>query len=243
LQIPNYSPVTFDLGNQSFNLKVGTLVIGAATIYDLTLVPGSNSKTLLGALDFGTLINNIEYVLNTSALALAAGNVRLLTTGKSTIYNGQHIPYYEKILGGLELQADIPITQLLVGTLGGYLNGSAAGLQNIINQIGPALVNGTVSVAQLSTTLQTAYANGTGSIQDISNAVGEVFTSAGALDLGSLLTALGDTAQAVSSGVTNTGDILGGVGTALGNGASTIADIITALNLTALIPVSQPAAT
>jgi hypothetical protein len=189
------------------------------------------------------LINNLEYVLNVSAPALNAGNLRLWTNGKSTVYDGVHIPYYEKILGGLTLQADIPVTGLLVGTLGNYLNGTAAGLQNIINQLTPALLNGTIAISQLQTTLQQAYNNGTGSIQDITDAVGQVFTSAGALDLGGLFTALGNTVGAVTDGAADAGQILSGIGTALGNGAATVGDIITALNFTALIPTPQPVVT
>lgn len=241
--IPNYSPVTFDLGNQTFNLLIGDVVAGEGTIYDLTLVPGNNTKQLLGSLDFGAVINNLEYILNVSSEAIAAGNLRLWTNGKSTIYNGQNIPYYEEILGGLTLQADIPITNLLIGTLGGYLNDTAGGLQNIINQVPLALLSGQISISQLQSTLQTAYANGTGSIQDIGAAVGNIFTEAGQLDIGGLLTAFGTAVGAVNDGAATAGDIFAGVTTALGNGAATIGDIVNSFNLTALIPQPRPGPT
>jgi hypothetical protein len=238
--IPNYSPVTFDLGNQSFNLLIGNLNVGEATIFDLTLTPGTNTKTLYGKLDFATVITNIEYILNTSAEALAAGNLRLWTTGKSTIYNGVHIPYYEAILGGLLLQADIPITTLLVGTLGGYLNGTAGGLQNIINQLPAALLTGQISVQTLQNTLNTAFANGTGSLQEIGAAVGEVFTEAGQLDIGGVFTALGDVLGALNNGAVTAGTVFANVAGALGSTASTVTDIINAFNLAALVPQPAP---
>jgi hypothetical protein len=241
LNIPNYSPVTFDLGNQTFNLIIGNLTCGEATIYDLTLVPGNNTKTLIGVLDFGIVINNLEYILDVSRDAVAAGNLRLNTNGKSTIYNGQHIPYYETILGGLMLTADIPITQLLVGSLGGVLDSTAPGLQNIIDQIPLALVSGGLSVQTLQSTLQTAYANGTGSIQDIGAALGSVFTEAGQLDIGGLFTAVGTTFGAINDGVATAGDIFSGVTGVLGSTASTVGDIVNAFNLSALIPQPRPA--
>lgn len=240
LTIPNYSPVTFDLGNQTFNLMIGNLTAGEATIYDLTLVPGNNTKTLIGSLDFGVVIANIEYILNASSEAIAAGNLRLFTTGKSTIYQGQHIPYYEEILGGLTLQADIPITNLLIGTLGGYLNDTAGGLQNIINQVPLAVLNGQISVTSLQSALTTAYANGTGSIQDIGAAVGDIFTEAGQLDIGGLFTAFGAAVGAVNDGAATAGDIFTSVTAALGNTAATVGDIVNSFNLTALIPQPRP---
>ena len=229
--VPNNSPVTFDLGNQTFNLIIGTLNVGEATIYDLTLTPGDNVKTLIA---------NLEYIINTSADALAAGNLRLVTTGKSTVYNGQHIPYYEKILGGLTLTADIPITTLLIGTLGGYLNGTAGGLQNIINQIPVALLTGQISLQTLQNTLETAFANGTGSLQDIGAAVGNVFTEAGQLDIGGLFVAVGDVFGAINQGAVNAGTIFQNVATVLGSSAATITQIVSAFNLTALIPQPAP---
>ncbi|KIV99028.1 uncharacterized protein PV09_09254 [Verruconis gallopava] len=239
LQLPNHSPVMFTLGNQSFSLKIGTVVVGSGTIFDLTLVPNNNTATLWGNLDFGAVIENLEYILNTSASALAAGNLRLWTVGTTTIYNGQNIPYYEQILQGLVLQADIPITTLLVGSLGGYLNGSAAGLQNIVDTIPAALLNGSISVSKLQTALQQAYNNGTGSIANITSAIGTVFTEAGQLDIGGLFTAIGNAATAVTDGVATVGEIANGVGSALSSGVSTLSGIISALNLSALIPTAQ----
>lgn len=224
-------------------MLIGNVTTGEATIYDLTLTPGDNNKILIGKLDFGAVINNLAYILNVSSGPLAEGNLRLWTTGKSTIYNGQHIPYYEKILGGLTLEADIPVTQLLVGTLGGYLNSTAGGLQNIINEIPTALLSGGISVNQLQSALQTAYANGTGSIQDIGAALGTVFTDAGQGDIGGLFTAIGTTFGAINSGAINAAQILTNVTAALGNTATTVTQLISAFNLSALIPQPAPGPT
>jgi hypothetical protein len=240
LNIPNYSPVTFDLGNQTFQLKIGNIDVGEATIFDLTLTPGTNRKTLIGTLDFLAVIDNLEYILNVSSEAMAQGNLRLWTNGKSTVYNGVHIPYYEEILGGLTLQADIPITQLLVGSLGGYLNDTAGGLQNLLDQIPAALLNGSISVTQLQSTLSTAFANGTGSVQDIGAAVGNIFTEAGQLDVGGVFTAFGEAFGAITDGVATAGEIFGGVTGALGGTALTVGNIVSAFNLSALVPQPRP---
>lgn len=240
LSLPNYSPVTLDLGNQSFSLKIGNLQVGQATVYNFLLTPGTNPETLIGTLDFLTIIENLEYILNTSSEALAQGNLRLLVSGTDTVFNGVHIPYYEKLLGGLVLEADIPVTQLLVGSLGGYLNNTAGGLQDLLDAIPAALLNGSISISQLQSTLLTAYANGTGSIQDIGAAVGNIFTEAGQLDVGGVLDAFGTAIGAITDGVATAGEIFGGITGSLGGAALTAGNIINALNLSALIPTPQP---
>jgi hypothetical protein len=212
------------------------LTIGSATIYDMALQPGTNNITMLGNLDFGTIILNVEDVLNISAPALNAGNLRIWTTGKSTVYHGQHISYYEAILGGLFLQADIPLTDLLVGTLGGFLNSTGPGLQSIVDQIVPLLTSGLIPTSTIASTVQRAYSNGTGSTQDITDALGGLLTSAGSSSLGKLLTSIGSALGAVNDGAATAGSVISGVGSVLGNGAVTITDITNVLNLLALAP-------
>lgn len=113
-------------------------------------------------------------------------------------------------------------------------------MQNIINQIPLALLNGSISIATLQTTLQTAFANGTGSIQDIGAAVGNIFTEAGQLDIGGLFTAVGTAVGAVNDGVATAGDIFSGITGVFGDATATVGDIVSAFNLTGLIPQPAP---
>ena len=73
-------------------------VVGQGTIKAASLVPGNNTVSFGGVLDYNVLFNNLETILNAEADALSRGNLALNARGYSTIYQGTHIPYYEKIL-------------------------------------------------------------------------------------------------------------------------------------------------
>lgn len=55
--------------------------------------------------------------------ALQQGELELTATGNSTIYNGNHITYYEQILKDLELTTRIPIISVLLDTVQGMFGG------------------------------------------------------------------------------------------------------------------------
>lgn len=127
-------------GNVTFNLKIQDppypdIALGLGIIHNLTLAPGNNTVPFLGHLDFRTLLTQLQRILRAEAQSLQEGVLTLWINGNSTIYHGQHIPYYETILQGLVLPTTIPIQQLLVGTLGGTLNNSAGTLQNIVQAL------------------------------------------------------------------------------------------------------------
>lgn len=88
-----------------------------------------------GILDYNVLFDNLELILNAEADALARGNLALNAIGYSTIFEGTHIPYYEKILNNMTISAEVPITNFLVGSLGGILNDNAATLGDLISLI------------------------------------------------------------------------------------------------------------
>jgi hypothetical protein len=113
------------------------LVLGQGTIKNATIAPGNNTVDFAGVVDYGTLINNVGNILNDEADALAAGNLALNANGNSTVYKGTHLKYYETILNNMTLGAEVPVTQLVVGTVGGLLNSSSSTLQDLVD-----LVNG-----------------------------------------------------------------------------------------------------
>lgn len=102
--------------------------------------PGNNSVSLRGTLDIHTVLDNIPYIVSSQRSALEDGDLELSVSGNSTVYNGQHIEYYEKVLNNLTLTARVPILEVLAGTLQGLLssNDSPLGraIQNITNALG-----------------------------------------------------------------------------------------------------------
>lgn len=103
--VPNPSIITVAMGNVTLQLsteKEG--VVGTTTINDMTLVPGNNTLPM-----FGTV--------NQTALALSmnsSGFVTLSIIGNSSVYNGQHLTYYEKALSANALSLDMNVKQVIL---------------------------------------------------------------------------------------------------------------------------------
>lgn len=148
ITLPNASDVSFEMGNVTLNLKTAGIIVGSATILDVYLTPGNNSVVANGKADLLTLIKNLPLVLQAQSQALSKGNIELQANGNSTIFDGVHIEYYERVLNNLELSASMPVLGLLVDSLGGILNGGGeggllGGLGGLLGNLGGGGGNGT----------------------------------------------------------------------------------------------------
>ncbi|OBT61226.1 hypothetical protein VE03_08700 [Pseudogymnoascus sp. 23342-1-I1] len=123
LSIPNASLVSFELGNVTLNIMVGGILLGNATMKNVYLVPGNNTVPARGIVNLKTAIMNLPAILSSQVGALAKGNIEMSASGNSTIYNGQHIEYYEKVLNKLVLTTQMPILSILTDSLQGILGG------------------------------------------------------------------------------------------------------------------------
>ena len=124
----------------TLNLKSGDLVLGQAMIQNVLLRPGDNKVSLKGLLDIGFVLENIEDIMDYQKEALSNGEIELSASGNSTIYNGVHIEYYEKVLNNLTLTTRVSILAVLGDTLQGLLNDSNSSigdaLRNFTGKIG-----------------------------------------------------------------------------------------------------------
>ncbi|KFY24485.1 hypothetical protein V493_05214 [Pseudogymnoascus sp. VKM F-4281 (FW-2241)] len=123
LSIPNASLVSFELGNVTLNIMVGGILLGNATMHNVYLVPGNNTVPARGVVNLKTAIMNLPAILSSQVGALAKGNIEMSASGNSTIYNGQHIEYYEKVLNKLTLTTQMPLISILMDSLQGVLGG------------------------------------------------------------------------------------------------------------------------
>lgn len=73
----------------------GGPTVGQGTIKNASLVPGNNTVSFGGFLDYDVLFANLETILNAESDALSRGNLGLNAKGYSTTYKGTRIPYYE----------------------------------------------------------------------------------------------------------------------------------------------------
>lgn len=101
--IPNPSVITVAMGNVTLILSIeGVGVVGNSTINDLTLKPGDNHFPINSMVEIPKI-----------AGALKEGFVTLEITGNSSIYNGQHLVYYEKALSANVLHLNLNVGQIL----------------------------------------------------------------------------------------------------------------------------------
>ncbi|KAJ5833479.1 hypothetical protein N7474_001790 [Penicillium riverlandense] len=133
--IPNYSVVTFALGNVTLDLKVGDLVLGTGTINNVFLKPGNNTVPLLGALDISNAISHLGELLEAESSSLSEGQLLLSASGKSTIYDGLHIPYFQQVLNHLTVTANVPILKVLFGSIGQLVSSNPGVMQNVTSAL------------------------------------------------------------------------------------------------------------
>lgn len=119
------------------NLKSDDLILGQATIFNVLLKPGNNTVSLRGHLEIQTVIENFSRIFSSQKEAILNGDIQLSASGNSTIYNGNHISYYEEILNELTLTARVPIMKALLETVEGMASDSDIG--NALSQVSDAL--------------------------------------------------------------------------------------------------------
>ncbi|KOS45630.1 hypothetical protein ACN38_g3480 [Penicillium nordicum] len=119
ITLPNPSPLSFEVGTITLDLKSGNtdLVIGKATVKDVTIRPGNNTFPLRGVIDINTMIGNLTEVLSSQGPAIRRGALSLTAVTKSIISNGTLIPYYTKALSSLPLVANVSIGDVLRNSL------------------------------------------------------------------------------------------------------------------------------
>ncbi|KAL8829767.1 MAG: hypothetical protein Q9170_006032 [Blastenia crenularia] len=89
--IPNPSVLTLTMGNVTFNNYVGDDVIGTTLLSDLVIKPGNNTLPMRSTVN-QTLV--IEKVTST----YKDGMLPVDIVCNTSIYNGQHLEYFEKAL-------------------------------------------------------------------------------------------------------------------------------------------------
>ncbi|KAL5363594.1 hypothetical protein BJX96DRAFT_178207 [Aspergillus floccosus] len=134
--LPNHSLVTFALGNVTLDLKIGDIILGNGTIDNVLLRPGNNTVPLRGILDIQKAVGNIGTILAAETEALSHGNLMLSASGHSTIYDGFHIPYFEKVLNNLTVTANVPILKVLFGTLTKLITSNPDAIANVTSALG-----------------------------------------------------------------------------------------------------------
>lgn len=110
--IPNPSDMTIAMGDVTLELSTATGVVGNSTIANMTLVPGNNTLPMIGTMDQAKVLGSAD---------LTTGIVELSIVGKSAIYNGEHLVYYERALANNNLSLALNVVQVVKDSSGGLL--------------------------------------------------------------------------------------------------------------------------
>ena len=88
-------------GNVTFNLAVKGDPIGTAELENVVLVPGDNNFNMRATTDQPKVLTTLSQY--------PSGILPVDITGNSTIFNGQHLVYYEKALQASTLHVSLNI--------------------------------------------------------------------------------------------------------------------------------------
>lgn len=134
LTLPNWSDLTIGLGNLTFNVWAGELLIGSASIFNVLLPPGNSTLPFRGEVFIPTLLDNLLEVVGSQGAAITQGTLELGISGNKTVVDGEHITYLEDVLNGVHILSRIPILQLLGDVLKSIGNGDLdiGGLSDIL---------------------------------------------------------------------------------------------------------------
>ncbi|KAI6247291.1 hypothetical protein HI914_04185 [Erysiphe necator] len=104
----NPSVLTTEMGNVTFSLSTALAgAVGNSTIVNLTLHPGYNRFLLTSMIDKYKIAQSMD---------MSSGMVVLVVKGSSVVYNGEHIPYYEKALSRHEIVLPLNVTEVLLNS-------------------------------------------------------------------------------------------------------------------------------
>jgi hypothetical protein len=97
----------------TWNVVVGGYYLGVANMQNVVLLPGNNTIPARCVVDIKGLIRNLPQIK--SAGGIKNGDLQIATSGNTTVYNGEHLDYYEQSLRQLTLTAAVPLLSILKG--------------------------------------------------------------------------------------------------------------------------------
>lgn len=109
--IPNPSVLTITMGNVTFNNYVDNEFIGTSLLSDLVLKPGDNTVPMRSTV-------NQTIVIAKVAGTYKDGILPVDIVGNSSVYNGQHLEYFEKALQSNKQHIKLNVAAALAGAGG-----------------------------------------------------------------------------------------------------------------------------
>ncbi len=114
--IPNPSVLTISMGNVTFNNYVDDTFIGTSSLTDLVLKPGDNTVPMRSTV-------NQTFVIETVVGKYTDGMLPVDIVGNSSVFEGEHLPYFEKALQANRQHIVLNVGAALAEVGGGSLLG------------------------------------------------------------------------------------------------------------------------
>lgn len=112
IYIPNPSVMTITMGNVTFNNYVDGDFIGTSTLSDLVLRPGNNTLPMRSKV-------NQTLVIGKVTAKYTDGLLPVDIVGNSSVYEGQHLEYFEKALQSNRQHIVLDVGAALAAVTGG----------------------------------------------------------------------------------------------------------------------------
>ncbi|KAL5359057.1 hypothetical protein BJX96DRAFT_174014 [Aspergillus floccosus] len=101
----NPSPATVTLGNVTLGIIIANVTLGEALVEVNNIVPGNNTFNVKGKLYIENVEKHIDEIIKAEIPYLKQEMVWASATGISVVYQGQHLPYWEKAFGSIVVSA------------------------------------------------------------------------------------------------------------------------------------------
>ncbi|EHY60036.1 hypothetical protein HRR83_006394 [Exophiala dermatitidis] len=106
VMIPNPSVATYQLGDVGLTMSVDGLPVGNSTLKSVLLKPGNNTFTMRAT-------TNQTAVVGLIFTNYKSGILPIDIVGNSSVYDGQHLEYYEKALSSNKVQIKLDVIKAL----------------------------------------------------------------------------------------------------------------------------------
>ena len=93
--------------------------MGEVFISNVTFTPGPNVVSSRVFIDTKTAMSNVVSIIHSQKEQLYRGKLGVKVSGKSTVFRGEKIAYYESAIAKLQLYSMVPISRILGCTVGG----------------------------------------------------------------------------------------------------------------------------
>ncbi|RAO73929.1 uncharacterized protein BHQ10_009941 [Talaromyces amestolkiae] len=109
----NPSPASVTLGDVTLDVLIGDVVVGQASTTVNNIVPGNNTFEIRGKLNSTAVLNDTLALVKTELPYFEQELVVASARGRSVVYDGQHLPYWEDAFQLLRITATKPVLPLL----------------------------------------------------------------------------------------------------------------------------------